>query len=120
MLQDKCEAALIFGADDLIAQAEFTNQLERRRLGREKAVRAGFERASANVLRTNDAAKSRRLLYDSCTDAGLLQVVRGAEARNPTANDDNLYGRNSRTMSTTARTLSTGVSGRMPWPTFTM
>src|SRR5258708_22459364 len=34
--------------------------------------------------------------------------------------DAALHGRNSRTISTTALTLSTGVSGRIPWPRLKM
>ena len=56
------------------------------------------------------------------TDASFVKVISGGKTGDPAADDQdfvthcNTYILNSRTKSTTARTLSGGVSGRIPWP----
>ncbi len=110
--------------DKLVAHAQFANELLGPGFGRQPALGPGFEDAAFDADGANAAARSG--IENHRFDAGLQQVVGAGKAGNPPARDSYFhvlslsYGRNSRTIWTTAFTFSTGVSGRMPWPRLKM
>src|SRR5581483_443870 len=79
------------------------------------------ERAPFYTFCLNHSAEARRSLHQRRAEARFVEIVGGGKAGYTAANDNDFgYGLNSRTKSTTARTWSTGVSGRMPCPRLKM
>ena len=112
------DAGMVVGADHLIRQAKFADQIHRPRLGGHESVGAFFEHAALLHGGLDHAAYARPALQQRGPDARFGEVVSGGKTGDPAADDQRLvrtaYILNSRTKSTTARTLSGGVSGRIP------
>ena len=116
-------AAGIVRSGELVAHADFADQLLGPGLSRQPALGAGFEDAAIHRDAAHGAA--RRRVEHGGVDALFAEIVSAGEAGDAPADYADassccLQGRNSRTIWTTAFTFSTGVSGRMPWPRLKM
>ena len=65
VLADVGLAEMIVGADDLIGEAQFTDQFEGRGLGGEKAIGPGLDGAAFHLLRLDDASQAGTRLQQS-------------------------------------------------------
>ena len=70
-------ARVVVGADDQVIEAGVFDQIERRGLRRDEAVRAGFKRAALDLLGLDYSAEPVASLDKQRTDAGSIQVVGG-------------------------------------------